>query len=128
LTPKTAEAHAALASVAELYDWDWDSAARSFHEALSIPGNPLAKPLVRSWHALCLAGRGRAQQARGEIDRARSDFSSSFLIPALAGRIAYLARDPQTAIKECDESIGLEDHFYLAYVFKGHALRLLSAL
>jgi DNA-binding winged helix-turn-helix (wHTH) protein/Flp pilus assembly protein TadD len=119
-----AEAWSALASVAALYDWQWAEARQHFAHALRLTSNPLVKPLVRSWYAVCLAARGDKTEARMEIDRAKADFATSFVLAALSGRIAYLARDPDTAIKECDEGITLEQHFFLTHVFKGHALRL----
>jgi DNA-binding winged helix-turn-helix (wHTH) protein len=125
LDADTAEAHNALASVAALYDWQWGAATKHFHEALRRITNPLAKPFVRAWYAICLGARGESKSARHEIDRAKTDFPSSFLVHALSGRIAYVARDAELAISECDEAIALEEGFYLGHLFKGHALRYL---
>jgi tetratricopeptide (TPR) repeat protein len=40
----------------------------------------------------------------------------------LSGRVAYLARDSELALKECEEAIALEEYFYLGHLFKGHVL------
>lgn len=121
-----AEAQAALASIAALHDWKWHTAARHFQEAFQLTTNPSVKPLVRAWYAICLASRGEAEHARHEIDHAKADYASSFLILALSGRVAYLAHDSALAIKECEEAIALEEHFFLSHMFKGHALRQLG--
>lgn len=118
-----AEAHSALGSVAALYAWHWPGARAHFEKAIALPGNRLAKPMIRSWYALCLAARGEAKAARQEIDRARNEFPSSFVLAALSGRIAYLARDSALALREHAEGVMLEESMFLNYLLRGHAER-----
>lgn len=113
------EAHAALASVKGLYRWDWAGAAVEFERAVELSGNPM----IRAWYALCLAARNERQKAREEIDRALKSDPVSLVLNAISGRIHYLARDYEEAVRQCQHVIEMEEHFYLSYLFQGHALR-----
>lgn len=123
LDEELAEAHAAIATIAALHDWKWDLAETHYQNALRVESNPLVKPMVRAWYANCLAGRGDAANARKEIDLAKKDFPTSFVLTALSGRVSSLARDDAKAIAECEEGIALEPHFFLNHLFKAHAFR-----
>lgn len=120
---RIAEARSALGSIAALYDWNWPSAANHFREALGLPCNRLVKPTIRAWYSLCLAARGDSQLGREEIARARAEYPSSFVLAALSGRIAYLARDFKTAMKEHEDGVMLEDATFVSHMFKGHSER-----
>jgi DNA-binding winged helix-turn-helix (wHTH) protein/Flp pilus assembly protein TadD len=119
LDDSLAEAHAALASVKALFQWDWPGAEREFKYAVERSPDPM----VRAWYALCLAARAEDERARGEIEKALEIDPTSPVLNAISGRIYYLARDYDAAVEQCRQSIELEGHFYLSYLFLGHALR-----
>ena len=120
LDDSLAEAHAALASVKALFQWDWPGAEREFKYAVERSPDPM----VRAWYALCLAARAEDERARGEIEKALEVDPTSPVLNAISGRIYYLARDYDAAVEQCRQSIEVEGHFYLSYLFLGHALRL----
>lgn len=126
MDPAIAEAHAALAAVSSLYDWDWAAANRHYRLALSLPSNPLVKPLIRSWYSELLAATGQHEKAREEITQAKAEFPTSSLLRAISGQIAYLARDPNLAIKECQAGLELENSFFLNHIVMGNAYRCLG--
>jgi DNA-binding winged helix-turn-helix (wHTH) protein/Tfp pilus assembly protein PilF len=114
-----AEAHSALASVKALYWWKWAEAEVEFKLATELSDNPM----IRAWYSLCLAGRNEWQKARAEIEQALKSDPVSLILNAICGRIYYLARDYQKAVEQCQLVIEMEKHFYLSYLFQGHALR-----
>jgi adenylate cyclase len=54
------EAHAALALVQYMYDWDWPVAERSFERALELSPS---EPWAYAWYAFFLASMGRFDEA-----------------------------------------------------------------
>lgn len=114
-----AEAHAALASVRALFEWNWDEAEIEFKRATQLSANPM----IRAWYALCLAARDEGGRARIEIDEALNQDPVSLVLKAISGRVYYLARDYERAILQCQDVINMEKHFYLSHMFQGHALR-----
>jgi TolB-like protein/Tfp pilus assembly protein PilF len=62
-----AEAHASLAMIMHIYDWNWEGAEREFKRAIELnPGYTTA----RIWHSLLLTVRGRLDEARRETEKA----------------------------------------------------------
>lgn len=89
IDPSLPEAHASLALIAWLYDWDWVSAEREFKRAIEI--NP-SYPLAHHWYGLFLAEMSRFDEAISEEKRAlQLDPVSSPTIADL-GRIYFFAR------------------------------------
>jgi len=71
LDPSLPDAHAMLAIVSALYDYDWAESAREFEIAM---GREPVSPWVRNVHALFhLMYSGRAEDALHEMSRALSD-------------------------------------------------------
>jgi tetratricopeptide (TPR) repeat protein len=110
-----AEAHAALASVKALFEWNWAEAEIEFKRATQLSANPM----IRAWYALCLAARDEGERARIEIEQALNQDPVSLVLNAISGRIYYLARDYEEAIRLCQDVINMERHFYLGYMFQG---------
>lgn len=113
------DAHSAMASIKALYRWDWPAAERMFQYAIKRSPNPM----LRAWYALCLAARGDRARARGEADSALTVDPTSPVLNAISGRVHYLAREYDQAVKQCKHAIDLEEYFYLSRLFLGHALR-----
>jgi TolB-like protein/tetratricopeptide (TPR) repeat protein len=108
LDPKLAEAHAALAGLKKLFDWDWTGAEREYLTALEL--NPNCAD-ARHSYAVLLCATGRAEEARSEIRRAQELDPLSMVIGAEAAWISYMSRDYQGAIEQSWKTLVLETRY-----------------
>ena len=69
IDPTTSEAHAILASVKLLCDWDWEGAERAFKKAIELNPNGAYARMQYAYHLLCL---GRTNEALAEMTTANS--------------------------------------------------------
>jgi TolB-like protein/DNA-binding winged helix-turn-helix (wHTH) protein/tetratricopeptide (TPR) repeat protein len=100
----SAEAHTSLAYVAHRYGWDWPAAERSYRQAIAL--NP-SYATARHWYAEYLMVRGRLDEARQEMQRART-------LDPLSPRITL--------------DVGLPDYFTGRYQEAADAARRVAAL
>ena len=119
LDPNSGEAYASLASIDALYRWNWAKANRKFQKAMKLS----SEPMICAWYSLCLAARGEHAKAQHYIEEAIHRNRDNFILKTLRARVYYLARDYARAESEALRAIALHEHFYLAHLFFGHALR-----
>ena len=112
-----AEAHASLARVKTLYEWDWVGAETEFRRAIELNPNYAT---AHHWYAFHLVSVGRLEQALAEINRARELDPLSRGITSNVGEILYYARRYDEATKEFRRALELDPDFHVAHVFLGH--------
>ena len=119
LDESIAEAHSALATVLDFYEWNWTGAEREYRRALELnPGNPR----TRSYYAELLSREGRADAAATEARRAveqdpLSAFGRFFLALTLVS-----SRRFDAAMAEANTGLELDPHFHSNYLTLGWAL------
>lgn len=119
IDPDLAEAHAALAFVHDLYDYDATAAAREYREAIRMkPGYATA----RHWHAVFLSGQKRLDEAVAEMRRAWELDPLSAIINVELGLPYLHVRALDRAEAEFRRALETFDDFAPAHVFLGHAL------
>jgi TolB-like protein/DNA-binding SARP family transcriptional activator/Tfp pilus assembly protein PilF len=113
-----ADAHASLAHVLLVYDWDWSGAEREFRRALALdPSYTFARLTL----AICLWGQRRFDEAIADLDTARLTDPLSPAIPQVLGRIYVSQRKPDLAIRSLKEALQLNPGLDLSYQQLGHA-------
>ena len=127
-----AEAHTALALIAENYDWDWQTAGREFRRAIELNPN---YPTAHQWYAEYLAWQGRFDEALAESDRARQLDPLSLIIATDHAAILYYSGQYDRAIEQLRTVLDMEPDFprangllIQAYVEKGQFARALAAI
>jgi TolB-like protein/DNA-binding SARP family transcriptional activator/Flp pilus assembly protein TadD len=96
LDSTASQAHAALAFVATLYDWDWKTADLHFRRALELnPSNATA----HHWYSIYLMATGHVTQSLAEADAARELDPASLFIRGADGVRHYMARDFAGAVQ-----------------------------
>lgn len=125
-----AEAHTSLALIAEIYDWDWQTAGKEFRRAIELNPN---YPTGHQWYAECLAWQGRFDEALAESERARQLDPLSLIISADRGAILYYSRQYDRAIEQLGTVLDMDSdsvraHVILifAYVQKGQFAQALA--
>ena len=117
LDEHSAEAHTSLAHVRSTQDWDWLGAEREFQRA--IAANP-RYATAHHWYAMsCLAPLGRLDEARDEMMIAQSLDPVSSIVARDLAVIHFYRRDFETALEQCDHTIGLNAHFAPGYWILG---------
>jgi DNA-binding winged helix-turn-helix (wHTH) protein/tetratricopeptide (TPR) repeat protein len=106
LDPHLAEAHASLAFLMFLHDWEWRSAETEFLRALDL--NPNCAQ-ARQWYGLYLAKMGRLEEAIHEIRHAQQLDPLSLPLNMVSGLVLCFARQFDLAIEELRKTIELED-------------------
>jgi len=107
-----AEAHASLALVEMMSDWNWVSAENGFRRAISL--NPAYSP-ARQWYAKLLTALGRHDEAMTEIKMAHDLDPLSLIVGAIVGYVYYYAHRYDKAIYYCQKNLELDPHFALTY-------------
>ncbi|MFZ0732728.1 MAG: hypothetical protein WAM79_10435 [Candidatus Sulfotelmatobacter sp.] len=108
--------HAALAFIAETYEWDWATAEREYKRSLELnPGDAD----VHNWYAGYLTYIGRFDDAISEAKQARYiDPLSLPINNALAGRLIAAGRYDE-ALKQARGTLELDAHFAPAHQTMG---------
>src|SRR5215472_12353355 len=89
LDDNLAEAHASLASISYIYDWDWPLAEKEFQRAIEL--NPNYES-ARHWYAYYCFSRNRVDEGLREIRLARQLDPKSLIIQNDLGQLLYMAR------------------------------------
>jgi eukaryotic-like serine/threonine-protein kinase len=116
-----AEAHTALAVIAQDYDWDWKAAEIEYRRALELNPNYAT---AHHWYGEYLALQGRFDEAFREMERARQLDPLSLIIGSDNCVILYYARQYDRSIAQCQSVLQMEPAFPRAhqpypYVEKG---------
>jgi eukaryotic-like serine/threonine-protein kinase len=119
--PALGEAYATLGSVRALFDWDWTGAEDAFQRAKTL--SPRYSTAWQWWALNVLIPRGRLDEARTAIDRARALDPLSMVIGASVGAVYHLSGDTAGAARALRRSIEIDDTFVMSYYFLGGALR-----
>jgi TolB-like protein/Tfp pilus assembly protein PilF len=113
-----AEAHAALANVTMVYDWNWLAAEKEFTRAIEL--NP-SYATAHHWYALCLATSGRLEEATAEMKKAQELDPLSLVINLDVGLHFYFARQYDQAIAQYRKTLEMDPNFVLAHLTLGLA-------
>jgi TolB-like protein/DNA-binding winged helix-turn-helix (wHTH) protein/lipoprotein NlpI len=122
LDPRLAEAHNALAVIAEDYDYDWRTAGQEFQRAIQLNPNYAT---AHQWYGMCLAYQGRFTEALAESERARALDPLSSIVTADRSVTLYFARQYPRAITsfltaiEMQPGLGRAHMIVMSYVEAG---------
>ena len=112
---RLAEAHAVVADVQYLFEWDWESAERVFRRAIELNPN---YPTAHQWYANYLAVLLRTKEACAEITRAEELDPLDPVISMDVGLTCYHASgDYEKAISQYRKVIELHPDFPLAHFY-----------
>jgi TolB-like protein/DNA-binding winged helix-turn-helix (wHTH) protein len=111
-----AEAHTALAIVAENYDWDLVRAEKEYRRAIEL--NP-SYSTAHQWYAECLAFEGRFDEALAESARALQLDPLSLIVAADNGAALYFARRNESAIQRFRTVLDIHPGFPRAQLIVG---------
>jgi TolB-like protein/DNA-binding winged helix-turn-helix (wHTH) protein len=103
-----AEAHASLARVLSVYDWDWTGAEKEYKRAIEL--NP-RYAIAHQWYGGCLAAMGRRNESIVERKRAQELDPLSLIINFELGVALYYARDYDQAIEQFQKTLELDKNF-----------------
>ncbi|CAN5564746.1 hypothetical protein BH09GEM1_BH09GEM1_44620 [soil metagenome] len=121
IDPSLGEAHATLGTVRALFAWDWDRAEDSFRRAAALSPRD---PTVWQRRAMnVLLPRGKFDEARSAIDRARSLDPLSMVIATSVGAIYQLSGDTAGAVRALNRAMEIDAGFVMSHYFLGGALR-----
>lgn len=109
--PNLGEAHASLASVLKIFDWDWAGAEREYRLAIALNPNYADG---RRWYAGLLSVLGRKEEALREILHARELDPLSLIANMTVAWTYYMARDYHRAMEESLKTLELEPEFTAA--------------
>ena len=108
LDANLAEAHNALAVIAEDYDYDWNTAEKEFQRAIELNPNYAT---AHQWYAQCLALQGRFSEALAHSERARALDPLSTIVVADHAVILYFARQYARAIEASHAVLAMDPGF-----------------
>jgi TolB-like protein/Flp pilus assembly protein TadD len=121
IDPSLGEAHATLGTARAVFDWDWDRAEDSFRRAASLSPRD---PTVWQRRAMnVLLPRGKFDEARSAIDRARVLDPLSMVIATSVGAIYQLSGDAAGAVRALKRALDIDAGFVMSHYFLGGALR-----
>jgi serine/threonine-protein kinase len=114
-----AEAHASLAWVLFIYEWNWTAAEREFRRALQL--DPRYAP-AHQWYAWLLLVRGRQNESLAAAHAAADLDPTSVSIRRTLGWLYYHARRHETALQHVRRALAMdpaasETHRILAIVY-----------
>ena len=110
------EAHASLAYVHLLYDWDWPAAEERYRRALELDPDYAE---ARRWYAEYLSYMGRHDESIAEAEHAKRLDPLSLGISHNLGLMLYDARQYDQAIEEYTKAIELKPEDGYSYARRG---------
>ena len=118
LDPDLAEAHVALGTVLENYDWNFTAAESEYKRALELNPNYAS---AHHWYGRFLILNGRRAESIAQFKRAAELDPLSPFISLDSNFIYFFARDYDRAIEQINKAIALNDNFWFAYWVRGWA-------
>ena len=112
------EAHASLAYVKLLYDWDWLAAEKEFKRALELNPN---YAVAHQWYSEYLKYMGRHDESIAEAKRAQELDPLSLSINHNLGSVFYAARQYDLAIEKYQKTLQMDPNFIITYNYLGLA-------
>jgi DNA-binding winged helix-turn-helix (wHTH) protein/Tfp pilus assembly protein PilF len=112
------EAHASLASVKRLFEWDWAGAEAEYLTALVLSSN---SAMVHQAYGAQLAATGKAEEALRELRRSEEIDPLSPMVNVGVAWGLYVARDFQGASEQCWKALAMEPKFGAAQYTLGLA-------
>ena len=103
-----AEAHASLARVFAVYDWDWTSAEKEYKRAIGL--NP-RYAIAHQWYGGYLDTIGRQSESMAERKRAQELEPLSLIMNFELGIGFYYARDYDKSIEQLQKTLELDHNF-----------------
>lgn len=121
---RLAEAHASLALVHEVYEWDWKGAEAEFNRAIELNPNYAN---AHHWYAMFLSAMGRHDEALAKIRRAKELDPVSLIISTNEGWILFCSRQYDAAIEQLQKTVELDPnfanaHYKLALVYEAKGM------
>ena len=123
LDDQLAEAHTALAYVAERYDWDWAGAERSYKRALELHPN---YSTAHQWYAEYLVQVARLDEAIAEMSRALQLDPLSLIINTELANVYLHARRYETAATQARTAQAIDPVFLPAHIALGRCYTLMG--
>jgi tetratricopeptide (TPR) repeat protein len=112
------EAHAALAHVLFVYEWDTKRSEEAYRRAIALDPR---YSFARFSFAVLLQGQGRFDEAIAQLDTARMTDPLAPAVPNVLGRVYVSARQPDSAIRHLREALVLNPRLDLAHQQLGNA-------
>jgi DNA-binding winged helix-turn-helix (wHTH) protein/Tfp pilus assembly protein PilF len=112
------DAHAALATVKRLFEWDWSGAEAEYLTALVLSSNAAA---IHQAYGAHLAATGKAEEAQRELRRSEEIDPLSAMVNVGVAWGLYVARDFQGASEQCWKVLSMEPKFGAAQYTLGLA-------
>jgi len=119
LDPDLAEAHASLAHLRLVYDWDWPAAEQSFRKAILL--NPDCVT-AHQWFALYFNVLGRTEEALAELRKAEQLDPLSATVKTAQAETYYFARRFPEAEAASRAALEMDSGSLLGWVNLGRAL------
>lgn len=116
LDSSLSEAHAALADVSFLYDWDWGRAETGYQKALSF--NPSSVQALRSYASFLLAMK-RFSESTDLTQRAQQLDPASVYLNAFAAVQLYSTRQYGASIEAARKTLKMDAGYSTGHLFLG---------
>jgi serine/threonine protein kinase/tetratricopeptide (TPR) repeat protein len=120
LDPGLAEAHAPLAALLWLFDWQWDEARKEFSRSLELAPT---YPTANHWCAEYVMTMGRHGEAIERIKNGQELDPLSLIINVAVGWALYHARRYDEAIEQLRRTVELDPNYPVTYWILGLLLR-----
>ena len=112
LDASLSDAYTVLAKVTWVYDWDWETADRTFRRAIELNPNSAQ---ARSGYGIYLSYMGRHEEGIAQSMRAVELDPLSLGMRAARAEQYYTARDYERSVEECQTLIEINPNFQRAY-------------
>jgi Tfp pilus assembly protein PilF len=107
-----AEAHASLAYISTIYEWDWKRAESEFKRAIDLNPNYAT---AHHWYSVFLFAVGRFDESYNQIKRAQELDPHSIIINTNIGWPHYFARRYDQAVEAFRNALLIEEGFWYAH-------------
>jgi len=121
LDPGVGEAHAPLAAVLWLYDWQWQEAQGEFKRSLALNRS---YPTANHWYAEFVMTMGRQVEAIAKMKSSQELDPLSLIISVAIGWAFYMARRYDEAIEQLLRTVELDPHYPVTYWILGLLYRI----
>lgn len=119
LDDRLAEAHASIAAIAFLYDWDWTSAENALLRAIDLNPNLAA---AHAWYAFFLIAMGRLDKACAESEKALELEPLGRISNGVFATYLLFSGKAALAVEHYQKVIDLYPDFFMAHTAMALAL------